>query len=305
MYSLHDVGLYLIKNGFNKVHKPIIKMLVLSIFGGFIIGLSACLASICGNYYIEGYAQFYKGIVFPIGIIIVYCAGGEIITGNCLLSTAFFANKITTLELLLSWLIVLVGNFIGTMLVSLLIAYGHIPNQFNVVLAQIVIVNGNTICGKNFGEAFIQGMLANFFNCLGIWVAMVGKEMRSVILALFIPNFLIMALDLDHCVADMYYILVGIFTSYEYGLDTTDMGWGKLFYKNIIPVFLGSLVGGGLLVGVLYWYIFINKDDSGYGRDKIKITETTINNSLQKVFEQNNYTQNKNPDMSSLKMLDN
>ena len=305
MYALHDVALYLVKDGINKVNKPIIKMLVLSIFGGFIVGLSACLASICGNYYVEGYSQFYKGIVFPIGIIIVYFAGGELITGNFLLSTGFFANKISVLELLLSWLIVLIGNFIGSILISLLIAYSHIPNQFNVVLAQIIIVNGNKICGKNFGEAFIQGMLANFFNCLGIWVSLAGKEMRSVILGLFIPNFLIMALELDHCVADMYYILVGLFTSYEYGLDTTDMGWGKLFYKNIIPVFLGSLVGGGLLVGVIYWYVFINKDDSGYGRDKNAKSQTNLNNSLQKILDEKNNAPNNNNDLSTTQMFNN
>ena len=148
-------------------------------------------------------------------------------------------------------------------------------------------------------------MLANFFNCLGIWVSLAGKEMRSVILGLFIPNFLIMALELDHCVADMYYILVGLFTSYEYGLDTTDMGWGKLFYKNIIPVFLGSLVGGGLLVGVIYWYVFINKDDSGYGRDKNAKSQTNLNNSLQKILDEKNNVPNNNNELSTTQMFNN
>lgn len=301
MYALHDVGLYLVKDGVNKVHRPIIKNFILSIFGGFIVGLGACLSSICGNYFVEGYSQFYKGVSFAIGIVIVFFAGGELITGNFLLSTAFFSNKITVLELLLTWLIVLVGNFIGCILISLLIAYGHVPNQFNVILAQIIIVNGNTMCGKNFGEAFIQGMLANFFNCLGMWVALQGKDMRSMIFGLFIPNFLIMALELNHCVADIYFILVGLFTSYEYGLDVTDMGWGKLFYKSIIPVFLGGLVGGGLLVGVIYWYVFINRDYSGYGRNKND--KINIKNSIKQINDENKQNQEKNHDLSKLKLF--
>ena len=301
MFALHEVGLYLVKDGRNKVHRPIIKNFILAIFGGFIVGLSACLSSICGNYFVEGYSQFYKGVSFAIGIIIVFFAGGELITGNFLLLTAFFSNKITILELLLTWLIVLVGNFIGCILISLLIAYGHVPNQFNVILAQVIIVTGNKMCGKNFGEAFIQGMLANFFNCLGLWVAFQGKDMRSMMLGLFIPNFLIMALELNHCIADIYFILVGLFTSYEYGLDTTDMGWGKLFYKSIIPVFLGGLVGGGLLVGVIYWYVFITRDDSGHGRNKnYKIN---IQNSKNQINDEIKQSQDKNQDLSLEKIF--
>ena len=303
MNSLYEVGLLFIKAGRKKVYHPIDKTLILAIFGGFIIGLSACLSSICGNYYVEGYSQFYKGISFPIGIILVYCAGGELITGNCLLSIALFANAIKSLDLLLSLLIVLLGNLIGTILISLLIAYGHLPNMFNVNLAQTVIVTGNEKCALNFGEAFIKAMFANFFNCLGLWIAMSGKDMRSVILGMFIPNFLIMALDLNHCVADMYYVLVGLFTSYEYGLDSTEMGWGKLFYKSIIPNFLGGFIGGGLLVGIMYFYIFVSEDDSGYGhKGKIKNNINKTNESLEQIVENDN-KQNKNVDRSSLKFI--
>ena len=303
MNTLYEVGIVFIIAGKKKVEHPIDKTLILAIFGGFMIGLSACLSSICGNYYIEGYSQFYKGISFPIGIILVYCAGGELITGNFLLTIALFANAIKTLDLIISWLIVLVGNLIGSILISLLIAYGHIPNMFNVNLAQIVIVTGNNKCALNFGEAFIKAFLANFFNCLGLWIAMFGKDMRSVILGMFIPNFLIMALDLNHIVADMFYILVGLFTSYEYGLDSTEMGWGKLFYKSIIPNILGGLVGGALLVGIMYFYVFINVDDTGNGRiEKNKKYINKANESIQQIVETDN-KQNNNKDKTTLNLL--
>ena len=177
--------------------------------------------------------------------------------------------------MLLSWLIVLVGNFIGCLLVALLIVYSHIPNMFNVNMAKIIIDTGNAKSASNFGEAFILSLLANYLTCLGLWIAMIGREMKSVILALFIPNFLLMALDLNHLVADMYYIFAGLFTCYEYGLDVTEMGWGKLFYKIIIPELLGSLIGGGILVGVIYWYIFIFKEEG-----EITVNKNKINNNM-------------------------
>ena len=303
MNSLHEVGVLFVKAGVNKVNRSIIKMLVLSVFGGFFIGLSAAFSSLLDYNLLEGYTQFYKGMVFPLGTIIVYCAGGELITGNFLLTIGFFATKIKLLEMLLSWLIVFVGNFIGCILISLLIVYSHLPNMFNVNLARIVIVTGNEKCGLNFGEAFIKAMLGNFFNCLGLWLAMIGKDMRSVLLGLFIPNFLLMALGLNHCVADMYYILAGLFTSYEYGLDSTEMSWGKLFYKSIIPDLLGNAIGGGILIGVMYWYLFLNREAGEHRVKKKKIKE---NNSINKFIENNKSTNiNQNPDISSLKMLDN
>lgn len=301
MNSCKNVAKLFIIAGANKVHRPIVKFFILSIFGGFFVGLSSGLSSLCQYNLLEGYSQFYKGMVFPIGIILVYCGGGELITGNCLLTTAFFSGKITILEMLLSWLIVLVGNFIGCLLVALLIVYSHIPNMFNVNMAKIIIDTGNAKSASNFGEAFILSLLANYLTCLGLWIAMIGREMKSVILALFIPNFVLMALDLNHLVADMYYIFAGLFTCYEYGLDVTEMGWGKLFYKIIIPELLGSLIGGGILVGVIYWYIFIFKEEGEITVNKNKIN----NNENIKENEKKANINEKNLDFSSLKMINN
>ena len=299
MNSCKNVAKLFIIAGMNKVHRPIVKFFILSIFGGFFV--SSGLSSLCQYNLLEGYSQFYKGMVFPIGIILVYCGGGELITGNCLLTTAFFSGKITILEMLLSWLIILVGNFIGCLLVALLIVYSHIPNMFNVNMAKIIIDTGNAKSASNFGEAFILSLLANYLTCLGLWIAMIGREMKSVILALFIPNFVIMALDLNHLVADMYYIFAGLFTCYEYGLDVTEMGWGKLFYKIIIPELLGSLIGGGILVGVIYWYIFIFKEEGEITVNKNKIN----NNENIKENDKKAIINEKNLDFSSLKMINN
>ena len=301
MNSCKNVAKLFIIAGTNKVHRPIVKFFILSIFGGFFVGLSSGLSSLCQYNLLEGYSQFYKGMVFPIGIILVYCGGGELITGNCLLTTAFFSGKITILEMLLSWLIVLVGNFIGCLLVALLIVYSHIPNMFNVNMAKIIIDTGNAKSASNFGEAFILSLLANYLTCLGLWIAMIGREMKSVILALFIPNFVLMALDLNHLVADMYYIFAGLFTCYEYGLDVTEMGWGKLFYKIIIPELLGSLIGGGILVGVIYWYIFNFKEEGEITVNKNKMN----NNENIKENDKKAIINEKNLDFSSLKMINN
>lgn len=288
MYSPYEVGRLFIKYGVNKAHRPIEKIFILSIFGAFFVGLSSTFSLVCKNITESGYTQFYSGLAFPIGIILVHYAGGELITGNSLLLISFYSNKLGALKLLFIWLIILVGNFIGSILISMLVVYSHIPNMFSVSLAQIIIVNGIEKCTFNFGEAFIRGILANFFNCLGIWVAMSSKDMRSKIFGLIIPNFVIMTTGLDHCVADMFYILAGIFTCYEYDLDSTEMNWGRLFYKNIIPVLLGNIVGGGILMGMSFWYLNLHKDDSGYAKwGKNTLTDSKIKSSIDNAQKQN------------------
>lgn len=244
--------------GINKVKLPKVKLFILSIMGGFFVGLGGLASSVCNYHFYYGLGQYYSGLVFPIGIMLAYIAGAELFTENCLLVIPFFVNNITLLEMLLTWLIVLIGNFIGSILISLLVAYSHIPNMFDVNLAQNIINYGINKCSLNFGEAFIKGLLGNFYSCLAIWVCLGGRDLRSMILALWIPSFLLASCELEHVVANMYYIIVGLFTCYEYGLDSTILTWGRLFYKNLIPVLMGNILGGGALVGM--GYSFINSD---------------------------------------------
>ena len=248
--------------GFNKVKTPKVKIFILSIFGGFFVGLGALASSICKYNFYDGKAQYYCGLVFPIGIMLVYITGAELFTEDCLLFISFYHKAITLLEMLLTWLIVFIGNFIGAILLALLVAYGHIPNMFEVHLAQEIINNGINKCSLDFTEAFIRALLCNFYNCLAVWVSLGGRDLRSMILGLWLPTFVIAACELEHCVANIYYITAGLFTSYEYGLDSTTLTWGRLFYKNIIPVVIGNLLGGSALIGVGYSFVFSQPDNT-------------------------------------------
>ena len=248
--------------GFNKVKTPKVKIFILSVFGGFFVGIGGLASSICKYRFYDGLGQYYSGLVFPIGIMLVYITGAELFTEDSLLIIPFYLKNITLLEMLLTWLIVFIGNFIGAILIALLVAYSHIPNMFEVILAQEIINNGIKKCSINFGEAFIRGLLCNFYNCLAVWVSLGGKELRSFILGLWLPMFVVEACELEHCVANMYYITVGLFTCYEYGLDSTTLTWGRLFYKSLIPVTLGNLVGGCFLIGIGYSFIFYEPDNT-------------------------------------------
>ena len=197
MNSPPEIAKLCLTYGINKLEKPFIKAFVLSIVGGLFIGASSVLYNICSYNYSGGIAQFYSGLVFPIGSMAVYCAGAELFIGNILLTLAWINRKICLLNMLLNWLITLVGNFIGSLLIAILVVYGHIPNMFNVHLEQIVITFGIEKVSFSFAEAFIKGLLCIFLNCLAIWVSIGGREFRSVILGLWIPIILYQACNLD------------------------------------------------------------------------------------------------------------
>ena len=48
----------------------------------------------------------------------------------------------------------------------------------------------------------------------------------------------------------MYYVPAGIIA----GADAT---WGAFFLNNLIPVTIGNIIGGTVLVGVMYWAIYL------------------------------------------------
>ena len=260
MNSPQEIANICVNRGINKIQQTKLKIFILSIVGGFFVGGSSILSNICSYGYTDGIAQFYSGLVFPIGIMAVNYSGAELFTTNCLLTIPCFTRDITWLNMLLNWLITFVGNFIGAFIMSLLVVYSHVPNLFETNLSQVMIKVGIDKCSLGFGEALVKGLLCNFYNCLAEWVSLGGKDLRSALLGLWTPVFLFASCNLEHSVANMYYIPAGLFTSYEYGLDRAKLNWGRFFYKNLIPVTLGNILGGGGLVGIVYWFIYLKNN---------------------------------------------
>ena len=108
-----------------------------------------------------------------------------------------------------------------------------------------------------FGEAFVKGILCNFLVCLAVWLSFGAKDLFSKIIAIWIPIFLFISCGFEHTIANMFTIPAGLFASYEYDLERGKLNWGRFIYKNLIPVTLGNIFGGAVLVGVAYWYIFL------------------------------------------------
>ncbi|KAL9582824.1 MAG: hypothetical protein Q9212_003078 [Teloschistes hypoglaucus] len=58
-------------------------------------------------------------------------------------------------------------------------------------------------------------------------------------------------LGLDHVVANMFFIPISIWNAHP------DISIPFYIYKSLIPTLLGNIVGGGVFVGAMYWYLYL------------------------------------------------
>ena len=299
MNSPPEIAREYVEYSMKQVRLPIPKLVILSIYAGFYISSGAICSLACSYRLTGGDGRFYGGLVSPIGLMLCLCAGAELFTANCMLIIPLFCKKIFVADMLINWLISFLGNFIGGLIMALLIVYGHVTHLFDYALASYLVTIGEEKCSLSFGDAFVQGMLCNFCLCLSVWLSFGAKDLFSKIAALWTPFALFSACGYEHVVANMFYIPGALFAASDYDLVKVNLSWGRYFYKNLIPVLLGNLVGGVILMGFGYWYIYLtpdnccnNKNNDIVPIDKnVPVPET---NNQPEIINQNNVTDVKN-----------
>ena len=236
------------------------KLIILSIYAGFFISSEAICSLACSYRLTGGVGRFYAGLVGPIGLMLCLCAGAELFTANCLLVIPVFCRQISIIDMLINWGITFLGNFVGGMLMAVLIVYGHVTHLFDYALASYLVTEGIEKTSLSFGDAFVKGILGNFCLCLSIWLSFGAKDLFSKIAALWTPFALLRACGYEHIVSNMFYIPAALMAASEYNLVKDNLSWGRYFYKNLIPVLLGNIIGGAVLMGFGYWYIYLTPD---------------------------------------------
>lgn len=249
--------------GVAKARLPLLSMLMLSILAGGFIGLGALYFVIVKSDPTLAFAakQVLGGVVFSLGLILVVVAGAELFTGNNLLAMAWADGKISTFELLRNWVVVCIGNFIGAAGLAVLVYLSHHPDMNNGAIAQEYIKIAEAKAAMPFWTAFFKGILCNVFVCMAVWMALAGRSVVDKVLAIIFPISAFVAAGFEHSVANMFFfplaMLLQTFGSLgvpEHALQTVT--WTG-FFSNIIPVILGNIIGGSVLVGLVYHVIYL------------------------------------------------
>lgn len=245
------------------------KLFILGILAGMFIaiaGVGASTASVSiGS---ASVAKLVGACVFPAGLTLVILAGSELFTGNCLIIISVLEKEATIVGMLRNWVIVYVGNFVGSILVAWGVSACHQLSLFDSALAGATINTAVAKCSMTFGDAFIKGIFCNFLVCLAVWLGFSSKTAAGKIAALFYPIMVFVLSGFEHSVANMFYAPAGLFAmgNPDYlakaTADTAKLTWGAFFGKNLLPVTLGNIVGGALFVGAVYWFVYLKKDDN-------------------------------------------
>lgn len=257
-----------------KARQNIKKTLVLSFIAGIFIALGAVASTLASFNLLAdpntlGLGKLIQGLTFTPGLIFVLLAGGELFTGNNLMAIAYFDNKISMRDLLKSWLIVYLGNFVGSLFVAFLIYKSGQWQMADNLLAARVILIANQKVNLTFSEGLILGIFCNFLVCLGVWMAFGAKDYLGKVVSAIFPVVAFVVSGFEHSVANMYYIQAGIFAKNipafveKIGLAgdaLSKLNLLNMFTKNLIPVTLGNIIGGSLLFGLVYFLAY-NKDN--------------------------------------------
>lgn len=250
------------------------KLLILAFFAGAFIALAAESSSLAAANLLSdpsslGLAKLIQGLVFTAGLVFVLLAGGELFTGNALMVTAFLDKKVRLKDMIKSWLLVYLGNFLGALFVAFLL-YGSDQWLLGDGLIGVrTILIAKAKIDLEFSQGLILGVLANFLVCLGVWMALGGKSYGSKSIAAFFPITIFVLSGFEHSVANMYYIPAGILAknipdlvakSGLSGQALANLNISNMLVKNLLPVTIGNIIGGVILVGLLYFLAYRKED---------------------------------------------
>lgn len=257
----------LVEIGKNKMNLSIFKMLILSFLAGVYISIGGeVYTMITQDIKIgTGFSQFFGGSVFSVGLILVIITGAELFTGNNLILVTILKKEEKIIKLIKNWFFVFIGNLIGSIFYAYLIYISKIYqfNSYSWGIKAITIANNKV--NMNFLEAFSRGILCNILVCLAVLMAIGAKNYISKIFSIYFPIMAFVASGFEHSVANMYFIPIGIFLKNDINLikliniDLSNLNFTNFFIKNLIPVTLGNIVGGSLLIGLLYYFAYLKE----------------------------------------------
>jgi formate transporter len=270
--------------GVKKAHLNTISMFALAVLAGAFIALGAIFATTVSAGSMAttgadgaaafstglpyGVVRLLSGFVFSLGLILVIVGGAELFTGNNLIVMAWAARKVSTGLLLKNWVIVYVGNFVGSVATAVLMFLTAQYNFGNGAIGATLLTTANAKVGLDFVQAIALGIMCNALVCLAVWLTFSARTTTDRILAIIPPITAFVAAGFEHSIANMYFIPIGLFvkagapesfwtTIHKTAADYANLTWDRFLINNLLPVTIGNIIGGALMVGAVYWFIYL------------------------------------------------
>ena len=229
-----------------KAATPFLSLAMLGVLAGAFIGLGALYSVIVLADPALGLAakRLLAGLVFSLGLVLVVVAGAELFTGNNLLAMAWAQGMVSTREVLRNWAVVCTANFVGAAGLALLVFLSGHADAYARTYLDLAAAKS----ALPFWMAFFRGVLCNVLVCMAVWMTLAGRSVTDKVLAVLFPISAFVAAGFEHSIANMYLFPLAMLLGHS-----TDLSW---LWVNLVPVIAGNLVGGSVLVALVYYVIY-------------------------------------------------
>ena len=233
-----------------KTSTPLLSLIMLGVLAGAFIGLGALYSVIVVADPGLGFAasRVLGGVVFSLGLILVVVAGAELFTGNNLIAMAWAQGAVATRDVLHNWVVVCAANFAGAAGLALIVwLSGHADRYAGTYLEMAAAK-----AALPFWTAFWRGVLCNVLVCMAVWMTLAGRSVTDKVVVVVLPISAFVAAGFEHSVANMYLFPLATLLQVAGGAPL-DLSW---LWTNLVPVIAGNLVGGSVLVALVYYVIY-------------------------------------------------
>lgn len=257
-YTPREITRQFADSGIHKSSLSLSKFAIIAILGGTFIAFGGFLSVMVSGGMPgigatnPGLIKFIAGALFPVGLIMVSVTGADLFTSDCTAFTLPLLQRQISIRVFVKFLVLsYIFNFIGTQIVAYFFSSGlgyfsHEPWQSYLHNYSAAKVN------QDWMKVFIKGIGANWLVCLGMFMGYSAKDIMGKCIAIWIPVMLFVTFGFEHSIANMFFIPAAIYSG-------AGILWSDFIIQNLIPATLGNLVGGAVLVGCTYWYLYLRE----------------------------------------------
>jgi formate transporter len=247
LQAVYKVGIY-------KAELPMHLLCIQSFMAGIYIAFA-------GQMFLTLNGGLLGAIFFPTGILAVMLTSAELFTGDALVFVAsVLGNKVSIWSLLRNWTVAWIFNFAGCLVWASALGYASgaldAHKDFSVQVAMKKV-------SASWIQIFLKAIGANFLVCLAVWQSTCAEEAAGKILALWFPVASFVIMGFDHAIANQFLIPMGM-------MFGADISISKLVFHALLPATLGNIVGGGICIGAVYWFVFDSMDKGAYLLSRVR-----------------------------------
>ncbi len=255
----HEVVLQFLAHAEEFLASGPLRQLALAFAAGSFITFGAVLSvALTTDVDSVGISRLLLGLGFSAGFILVILSGSALFTEVNVLLPEMFLSRPRDLcrRCWRFWLIAYAGNVLGALFVGSMVNGAHVFGRlqeerlFELMAEKVQFQDLGT---EGWFVVVVSGILGNWLVGMAAFLATAARTVPGKILGLVFPIVTFVAIGVQHAPANMGYFATGLIGG------GSGIGWGEAIWWSIVPASLGNVIGGAILVALLFWFT--------YGRD--------------------------------------